>query len=230
MAAGSLTSEPPLASAGHVLEETGLEIGGVDTSRRGQQRPDFAAPDEPPTADLDALELPAPGPAADRLAPKADVGRCQQIRGFGKGDPVGGCAGHRRQSPEPELEPEPEPEPEPELEPDAVVDEDEVPDPSVFFVCAGLLSLPADFSLDDPPSVADPPSDEPPDLVSLVSPLSLERAAARTLEPRSFFAHPLPLKCIDGAEKTFVIVPSAPHSGQKRGPSASIPWTTSVSR
>jgi hypothetical protein len=228
MTAGSLTSDPPLASAGHVLEETGLEIGRVDTPRRGQQRPDFAASHEPPTADLDALELPGPGPAADRLAAKADVGRGQQISGFGKGDPVGGSASHSRQSPEPE--PDPELEPEPELEPDPVADEDELPEPSAFFVGAGLLSVPVDFSLDDPPSVADEPSDEPPALVSLVSPLSFERAAARTLEPRSFFAQPLPLKWIDGAEKTFVIVPSAPHSGQKRGPSASIPWTTSVSR
>jgi hypothetical protein len=217
-------------SAGHVLEEAGLEIGGVDPPRRREQRPDFAAPDEPPTADLDALELPAPGPAADRLAAKADVGRGQQIGGFGKGDPVGRCAGHPRQSAEPEPEPDPDPELEPELELEPLADDDEDPEPSVFFVAAGLLSVPLDFSLDDPPPVPDEPSDEPLDLDSLVSPLSFERAAARTLEPRSFFAQPLPLKWIDGAEKTFVIVPSAPHSGQKRGPSASIPWTTSVSR
>ena len=118
----------------------------------------------------------------------------------------------------------------PELELEPVADDDEDLEPSVFFAAAGLLSVPVDFSPDDPPSVPDEPSDEPLDFDSLVSPLSFERAAARTLEPRSFFAQPLPLKWIDGAEKTFVIVPSAPHSGQKRGPSASIPWTTSVSR
>ena len=106
-----------------------------------------------------------------------------------------------------------------------LADED-VREPSDFFVGAGLLSVPAFFSPDVPPSV----EDELSDLESLVPPLSFERAAARELEPRSFFAQPLPLKWIDGAEKTLVIVPSAPHSGQKRGPSASIPWTTSVSR
>jgi hypothetical protein len=191
----------------------------MDTPRRCQQRPDLAAPDEPPAADLDALELPVAGPATNRLAPKPDVRSRQDVGRFGKRDPVGGGAGHRRQSAEPELEPEPE------LEFELLV-EDELPELSVFVVGAGLLSVPVDFSPDEPPSV----EDEPSDLVSLVPPLSLERAAARELEPRSFFAQPLPLKWIDGAEKTFVIVPSAPHSGQKRGPSASIPWTTSVSR
>ena len=86
----------------------------------------------------------------------------------------------------------------------------------------------ADESLPDEPArslelaPSDPPSVEP-------AP-SFERALARALEPRSFFAQPLPLKWTDGAENTFVIVPSAPHSGQKRGPSAVIPWTTSVRR
>jgi hypothetical protein len=66
-----------------------------------------------------------------------------------------------------------------------------------------------DVALSDPPSVAPAPS--------------FERALARALEPRSFLAQPLPLKWTDGAEKTLVIVPSAPHSGQKCGPSAAIP-------
>ena len=66
-----------------------------------------------------------------------------------------------------------------------------------------------EFALSDPPSVAPAPS--------------FERAVARALEPRSFLAQPLPLKWTDGAEKTLVIVPSAPHSGQKWGPSAAIP-------
>jgi hypothetical protein len=47
-------------------------------------------------------------------------------------------------------------------------------------------------------------------------------------EPRSFFAQPVPLKWIAGAVKPFVIVPSAPHSGQNRGPWSFIPWITSV--
>jgi hypothetical protein len=47
-------------------------------------------------------------------------------------------------------------------------------------------------------------------------------------EPRSFFAQPVPLKWIAGVVKPFVIVPSSPHSGQKRGPCSWIPWITSV--
>ena len=45
---------------------------------------------------------------------------------------------------------------------------------------------------------------------------------------RSFFAQPVPLKWIVGGAKAFVIVPSAPHSGQNLGPGSLIPWTTSV--
>jgi hypothetical protein len=97
-------------------------------------------------------------------------------------------------------------------------------------VAAVLLSVPP-----EPSPVEPPPSPEVEGELELsdfesVVPLSFERAAARELEPRSFFAQPLPLKWTDGAEKTFVIVPSAPHSGQKFGPSAAIPWTTSVRR
>jgi hypothetical protein len=51
---------------------------------------------------------------------------------------------------------------------------------------------------------------------------------ALNAEPRSFFAQPVPLKWIAGAVNPFVIVPSAPHSGQKRGPCSWIPWITSV--
>jgi hypothetical protein len=85
----------------------------------------------------------------------------------------------------------------------------------VDFCSAALESLPVDSArsvevvLSVPPSVAPAPS--------------FERALARALDPRSFLAQPLPLKWTDGAEKTFVIVPSAPHSGQKCGPSAAIP-------
>jgi hypothetical protein len=76
---------------------------------------------------------------------------------------------------------------------------------------------------------ADPESDPesaPPDVFAEPGagvPSSFALALARELEPRSFFAHPEPLKWTDGAEKTFVIVPSTPHSGQKWGPSAAIP-------
>jgi hypothetical protein len=45
---------------------------------------------------------------------------------------------------------------------------------------------------------------------------------------RSFLAQPEPLKWIAGVVNAFVILPSAPHSGQNRGPWSSIPWMTSV--
>jgi hypothetical protein len=46
--------------------------------------------------------------------------------------------------------------------------------------------------------------------------------------PRSFFAQPEPLKWMAGDASCFFIVPSAPHSGQKRGPESWTPWMTSV--
>jgi hypothetical protein len=47
-------------------------------------------------------------------------------------------------------------------------------------------------------------------------------------ELRSFFSYPVPLKWIAGVVNPFVIVPSAPQSGQNRGPWSFIPWMTSV--
>jgi hypothetical protein len=47
---------------------------------------------------------------------------------------------------------------------------------------------------------------------------------------RSTFAQPEPLNTIAGFENALRIVPSAPHSGQKRGPESLIPWITSVVR
>jgi hypothetical protein len=85
----------------------------------------------------------------------------------------------------------------------------------VDFVSAAEESAPDEPARSVELVLSDPPS--------LELALSFERALARALEPRSFLAQPLPLKWTDGAEKTFVIVPSAPHSGQKRGPSAVIP-------
>jgi hypothetical protein len=210
-----------------------LKIGGADTAWRRQQRPNLASPDEAAPTDLDALELAGPRPAADGFATEADVGRGQQIRRFGEGDPVGGGSGHRRQSAEREPESLDElDEPESD-EPDEL----EVLELSAFLAGAALRSTAAEPSLDEPVR-----SDEDGlavltslDLASLVPPslapaLSFERAALRALELRSFLAQPLPLKWTDGAENTLVIVPSAPHSGQKCGPSAAIPWTTSVRR
>jgi hypothetical protein len=59
-------------------------------------------------------------------------------------------------------------------------------------------------------------------------PSSFAFDAARVLDPRSFFAQPVPLKWMAGAVKPFVIVPSAPHSGQNFGPWSLMPWMTSV--
>ena len=76
------------------------------------------------------------------------------------------------------------------------------------------------------PALVEPSADPSP----LALPDSSFFRAERLDEPRSFLAQPVPLKWTDGAENTFVIVPSDPHSGQNRGPSASMPWTTSVRR
>ncbi len=62
---------------------------------------------------------------------------------------------------------------------------------------------------DEPP---EEPFDDPPEAV----------LAAFVLDapPRSFFAHPEPLKWIVGDENCFRIVPSRPHDGQNLGPSS----------
>ena len=98
------------------------------------------------------------------------------------------------------------------------------------------LSFELELELDDesPPAVdVEPPesSFEPPEPDStFVSPPDLADAARVALDARSFFAQPLPLKCTAGVLKPLCSVPSAPHAGQKRGPSALMPWMTSVTR
>jgi hypothetical protein len=82
-------------------------------------------------------------------------------------------------------------EPEPEREPLVELDE---PDPSDFFAGVFLPSVP-----DSPPDAAAPSLEEELSLLrslvaSLVPAVSFERAAARELDVRSFFAQPLPLK------------------------------------
>ena len=62
--------------------------------RTGDECLHLAAPDEPAAAQLDALELAGPGPAADRRRPEADVGGAEDLRRLGEADPVGGGAGH----------------------------------------------------------------------------------------------------------------------------------------
>ena len=50
-------------SAAQVLEQDGLEILGADPARGGDQGPDLAAADEPPAAELDALQASRRGPS-----------------------------------------------------------------------------------------------------------------------------------------------------------------------
>jgi hypothetical protein len=72
----------------------------------------------------------------------------------------------------------------------------------------------------------DPLSDALPPVLAVAS--SFFAALDRADVERSFFAQPDPLKWIAGVVNAFVIVPSAPHSGQNLGPWSWIPWTTSV--
>jgi hypothetical protein len=73
-------------------------------------------------------------------------------------------------------------------------------------------------SLDEPDSVdVEPPAPSPPERALD------DRVPLDDPEERSFFAQPDPLKCTAGLLKPFRIVPSAPHSGQKRGPWSLIP-------
>ena len=67
------------------------------------------------------------------------------------------------------------------------------------------------------------PSDE-----SLVVDPALAFALARLELERSFLAQPEPLNRTVGAVIALRSVPSAPQAGQNRGPSASMPWMTSV--
>lgn len=80
---------------------------------------------------------------------------------------------------------------------------------------------------DAPPFEAPPPS--PPPLAGAPSladspAFDVAALAARVeLLPRSFFAHPEPLKWIVGGANCLRIVPSRPHAGQNWGPGSLIP-------
>ena len=71
-------------SASEVLEQDRLDILGTDPARRGDERPDLAAPDEPPATELDALELAGPRPAADRGRREVDVRGGQDVGRLGQ--------------------------------------------------------------------------------------------------------------------------------------------------
>jgi hypothetical protein len=100
---------------------------------------------------------------------------------------------------EPDDEPEPDPEPSPDDD-----DEDEEPDPS-----------------EPDPSEPDEPDPS--------APFEPADALVPGLEPpRSFFAHPEPLKWMVGGANSLRIVPSLPHDGQNCGPGSLRPWRMSV--
>ena len=67
---------------------------GTDGPRRCDQRPDLAALDVAPSAELDALELAGARPAADRRRREVDVGGLEDLGRLGQRDPVGRGAGH----------------------------------------------------------------------------------------------------------------------------------------
>jgi len=76
---------------------------------------------------------------------------------------------------------------------------------------------------DDEPEPSEPDEPEPSD------PFELPDDFVPGLDPpRSFFAHPDPLKWIVGGANSFRIVPSLPHDGQNCGPGSLRPWRMSV--
>jgi len=74
----------------------------------------------------------------------------------------------------------------------------------------------------------EPEPDSEPEVFAFVVESPFFEDADRDAEERSFFAQPEPLKWKVGGVNAFVMVPSAPHSGQNLGPWSLIPWTTSV--
>src|SRR5207344_2498701 len=98
--AGQAARPASRASAPQVLEQDRLEVLHPHASRGRDEGTDLAAPDEPASAELDALEATGARPSADRRWRELDVRGGQDLGRLAKGDPVGG-RGHRRQSVEP---------------------------------------------------------------------------------------------------------------------------------
>jgi hypothetical protein len=119
----------------------------------------------------------------------------------------------------PSAEPDPEPDRESEPEPDRESESD--PDPE-----------PDRESEPEPDRESDPDPELPSEPLSLDSPEPDAALAAALVPapelPRSFFAHPDPLKWIAGAANCLRIEPSAPHDGQKCGPGSLIPCRMSA--
>src|SRR3954471_23948636 len=85
------------SSAREVLEHARLEVLGLHSPWPGDERLDLPAAHEPSSAQLDALELAGPRPAADRRRREPDIGLLEDLGGFRERDPVGGGR-HRRGS------------------------------------------------------------------------------------------------------------------------------------
>ena len=102
-------------------------------------------------------------------------------------------------------------------------------DPPSPFDAAPESFAPESFA---PESLEPAPPDPPEPSLDGAAPLESDAAEALVLEllelARSFFAQPEPLKCTDGATKTFRSVSSAPQAGQNFGAGASMPWMNSV--
>jgi hypothetical protein len=93
-------------------------------------------------------------------------------------------------------------------EPDEEDELDDEPDPE-----------PSPDDEDDEPDPSEPDPSDPFELPDDFVPLD---------PPRSFLAHPDPLKWIVGGANSFRIVPSLPHDGQNCGPGSLRPWRMSV--
>ena len=104
--------------------------------------------------------------------------------------------------------------------------------PPGFASEAGRLSGPEPLSVSEPPPdpVSDPDAPSEPELAVVVgespSDEPEEAAVDRRLVLRSFFAQPVPLKWIVGAENAFR-TGAAPQIGQDVGPSVAMEWMTS---
>jgi hypothetical protein len=188
-------------SAPELLEQCRLDVVGAHPARAGDEGLHLAAPDEATAAELDALELPGPGPRADRLGPEADVGGLEDLARLGQRDPVGRSGCH--QSPED----------------DAGADDDELVDDS---------DEPDEPDEPDPDDEDEEDDDSLDELEVAASSFFVDGERLDAELARSFLAQPEPLKWIVGGANAFVIVPSAPQFGQNLGPPSWIPWTTSV--
>ncbi len=120
---------------------------------------------------------------------------------------------------EPDVELEPDPESEPDREPESEPDREPESEPDRE---PELDSEPAPEPEPEPEPVPEPLSSFPP------SDDAFDDRVPEPDAPRSFFAHPEPLKWIVGGANCLRSVPSRPHDGQNFGPGSLIPWMMSA--